>query len=57
MMAWVASVVWVMWQATCGVVIVSVRNENGARRVVAGLDLEPVPVDGAAVEARRACRS
>ena len=29
MMAWVASVVCVMWQTTCGVVILSVKNENG----------------------------
>ena len=29
MMACVASVVWVMWQATCGVVIDAVRKENG----------------------------
>ena len=29
MMAWVAGVVWVMWQAICGVAIESVRNENG----------------------------
>ena len=29
MMACVAAVVWVMAQATCGVVIRSVRNENG----------------------------
>ena len=53
MMAWVAAVVWVMWQAICGVVMRSVRNENGLRRIVAGLHLESVPVDGAAVEARR----
>ncbi len=29
MMAWVASVVWVMWQATCGVATDAVRKENG----------------------------
>ena len=53
MIAWVAAVVWVMWQAICGVVIASVRNENGVGRVVAGLHLQPGPVDGAAVEPRR----
>ncbi len=53
MMAWVASVVWVMWQAICGVVIASVRKRERHGRVVAGLHLEAVPVDGAAVEPGR----
>ena len=53
MMAWVASVVWVMWQATCGVVMTVRQEGEGLRRVVALLHLERVVVDGAAVEARR----
>ena len=53
MMAWVASLVWVMWQATCGVVIVVGQEGEGSGRVVAVLHLEAVPVDGAAVEPGR----
>ena len=53
MMAWVASVVWVMWQTTCGVVDLVGEEGERARRVIAMLDLEAVPADGAAVEAGR----
>ena len=53
MMAWVASVVWVMWQTICGVVTDVVRKENGCGGIVARLHLQAVPVDGAAVEAGR----
>ncbi len=52
-MACVARVVCVMWQATCGVVIALGEEREGLRRVVAVLDLETAPVDGAAVEAGR----
>ncbi len=53
MMAWVAGVVWVMWQATCGVAIVSREEREGLGRIVAALHLEAAPIDGAAVEAGR----
>ena len=52
MMAWVASVVWVMWQATCGVVMTP-SGRRKAGRIVALLHLERIAVDCAAVEARR----
>ena len=52
-MACVARVVCVMWQTTCGVGDRLGEEREGLGRVVAALNLEPVPVDGAAVEAGR----
>ena len=53
MMAWVSGVVAVMWQGICGVVIRSVRYENGCGGVIAVLPLQAGIVDGAAVEPGR----
>ena len=40
MMACVAALVWVMWQATCGVAICRREEGEGSWRVVAMLHLE-----------------
>ena len=53
MMACVASVVRVMPQVICGVVIRSVRKENGTGGSSAGLHLQGVPVDGCLAQPRR----
>ena len=53
MMAWVAGVVAVMWQAICGVVIRVGQVREGLRRLIAVLPLEAGIVDGAAVEPGR----
>ena len=52
-MRWVSSVVRVMWQGSCGAVIAVGQRGEEFGLGIAVLDLEPLPVDRRAVEARR----
>ena len=57
MMRSVSGVVWAMWQLNLALRKLAGAEAEGRGIGVAGLLFEPAPVDGAAVEARRACRS